>query len=318
MGEGTKVLCPRCGEMNRDGDRVCWACGHSLSLADDVCCVRGYVAQKQYSEALALLRPWLMSHPEDADAFELAGAAYLGMGMFPAAAEAAAQVVRLRPASARAWSNWGVVLRKLGQLAKAREAQERALKLDPNHQHAHIELQKLVLAEMQAARQQPAVTPPDSPGMAATLPSQAPIPLEGLHYAAREAQQAPVVPPLQPVPVYTVPDDGIENTSGTRSSIPLEVTRMGWCSGGLSLTWIRGLVNHVYASLIILLVPVAAPVVAMWLGLKKHEEARRNRRFDSFFEFKQAMEQWNCWGRVLFWLQVAAGILLAGWIASEV
>lgn len=104
---------------------------------------RTLVERKSYREALGVLGPWLKDHPDDVAALEVLGAAHAGLHDWEAAEALARRVVEASPGSARAWSNWGVGLRKLGRLDEAREAQRHALDLEPDHARARIELGKL-------------------------------------------------------------------------------------------------------------------------------------------------------------------------------
>jgi hypothetical protein len=115
-----------------------------MSSDDDVLPqAKSHLAAKRYSEVVRSLEPWLEVHPKDVAALEVLGAAYAGLHDWGAAEDAARRVVEASPGSVRAWSNWGVGLRKLGRLDKAREAQQHALGLDPLHERAKIELRKV-------------------------------------------------------------------------------------------------------------------------------------------------------------------------------
>jgi len=97
----------------------------------------------QYHAIVDLLSPWVEGHPDDARAWELLAAAHLQRQAWPHAEQAAAQVVRLTPHSARAWSNWGTTLRKVDRLDQARNAQRKALQLEPGYERALTELGKM-------------------------------------------------------------------------------------------------------------------------------------------------------------------------------
>jgi len=106
-----------------------------------------FLAQRQFPQVVELLSPWLPEHPEHARAWELLAAAHFELKEWPDAAEAAAQVVRLKPRSARSLCNWGTILRKAGRLQEAREALTRALAIAPGYTHALVELGKAAQAE---------------------------------------------------------------------------------------------------------------------------------------------------------------------------
>lgn len=126
------------------------------------------LAQKEYRAALDLVTPWLADHPDDASAWATLAAAYFQLEDWVPAKEAAAEVVRLRPDSARDWCNLGTVLRKLGELDQAEQAQQHALTVDPSYERTRIELAKL--RELRAARKSkepgPDVLPALEPGPA--------------------------------------------------------------------------------------------------------------------------------------------------------
>ena len=104
---------------------------------------RDLIQRGHYQEATDLLEPWLSDKPDDADGWAALGAAHFGLADWAEAEKAVREVVRLRPDSAREWCNLGVVLRKEGRVEEARDAQVRTLALDPRHQRASIELEKL-------------------------------------------------------------------------------------------------------------------------------------------------------------------------------
>jgi len=291
MGEDT-LRCPHCGETNRASDKTCWACERSLSGEEEfIAQARLLLDQKEYKAVIRLLDPWLRGHPDDASAWEVAGAAFFGLELFPAAEKAAANVVRLRPDSTRAWSNWGTVLRKLGRLEEAREAQQRALQIEPKNQRAQTELRKIAQAEQE--RGGPTQASSSAGGVAQTTDGEPGV--EGLEYAQHEPPE-PQREPIEHTPV-----------SG---QVPPEITAMGWCWGAFTFTWIWGLWNHVWISLIVLvgLIPyIGWPVmfiVSIWLGIQGHLLAWQGGRFGSLQQFQDTMRVWNKWGLYFFWAVV--------------
>lgn len=109
----------------------------------------------QHARAAALLERWLAREQSDAAAWSLLAAARSEAGEWVGAEEAARWAVHLRPDSARAWANWGVTLRKLGQTDEALRAQQSALRLDPENRTALREL-----ARLQAGPPAESSTPP--------------------------------------------------------------------------------------------------------------------------------------------------------------
>jgi len=108
-----------------------------------------------HARASALLEGWLARDHRDAGAWSLLAAARSEAGDWTRAEEAARWAVHLRPDSARAWANWGVTLRKLGQIEEAERAQQSALRLEPGSRMALRELAKLQ-AGRSAQERQPA------------------------------------------------------------------------------------------------------------------------------------------------------------------
>jgi len=112
-------------------------------MGDAVAEARDLLKRTRYYEVIDLLRPWVAARPHDDGAWELIAAAHFELREWQEAAEAASRVTELRPDSARAWYNRGVALRKAGSTHAARAAQQRALRLSPQHPGALRELAKL-------------------------------------------------------------------------------------------------------------------------------------------------------------------------------
>jgi len=104
---------------------------------------RQLIGAGQLAEAVALLELWVATATDDAVAWALLAAARSRAGDWPRAEETARRVMRLTPESARAWSNWGIALRKLGRTDEAEKAQRKALSLDAGSETAKRELRKL-------------------------------------------------------------------------------------------------------------------------------------------------------------------------------
>ncbi|MGC9318284.1 MAG: tetratricopeptide repeat protein [Armatimonadota bacterium] len=104
---------------------------------------RRQIKAGRLAEAIGELERWLAHAADDAAAWSLLSAALSRSGDWAGAEKAARRVVRLRPRAARAWSNWGITLRKLERTNEAERAQRRALALDPDSETARRELRKL-------------------------------------------------------------------------------------------------------------------------------------------------------------------------------
>ena len=115
-----------------------------------VAMARELIMRKRYSQAIDMLNDKLARNPDDLNALEALGLAYFELQDYAAVERLAFQTTRLASTRARTWCNWGMALRKLGKLEEAREAQERALHLDPTCRRAQIELAKIDRLEWDA------------------------------------------------------------------------------------------------------------------------------------------------------------------------
>jgi hypothetical protein len=104
-----------------------------------------------------------------------------------------------------------------------------------------------------------------------------------------------------------------ENTSGQGklAYIPPEIKKWNW--GAFFLTWIWGLCNEVYISLIAL-VPYVNIVMAFILGAKGNEWAWRNKRWDSIEDFNRIQKRWAYWGLaiIIILILLTIGMILIG------
>lgn len=95
----------------------------------------------------------------------------------------------------------------------------------------------------------------------------------------------------------------MENTSGHGqfATVPEEVKRWNW--GAFWLTWIWGLFNGVYISLLGL-IPVVNVFMSFYLGAKGNELAWRNRYWHREIDFLNTQKKWAIAGwipGILFW-----------------
>lgn len=96
-----------------------------------------------YSRALPLLRDVVEAAPDNARAWRYLSATLFELQEYEEALVAARQVVFLRPDDPVSHCNLGTILRKLGRLLDARDAQTRALGLRPGYPRALVEIEKL-------------------------------------------------------------------------------------------------------------------------------------------------------------------------------
>jgi len=120
----------------------------------------------------------------------------------------------------------------------------------------------------------------------------------------------------QPPPVYRQGPVFVPNDSGQgkASTIPAEIK--GWNWGAFLLTWIWGIGNNVWVSLIALvgsIVPIVAIVMCFVLGAKGNEWAWQSRRWDSIEQFRRTQSTWAKWGvGIVVGLVVVVLLVLAG------
>lgn len=89
---------------------------------------------------------------------------------------------------------------------------------------------------------------------------------------------------------------------GEASTVPAEIR--GWSWGGFMLTWIWGIGNSVWLSLLCF-VPFVGLVMMFVLGAKGREWAWREKKWVSVDEFKRVQKVWDTIGLVIFCLNLA-------------
>ncbi len=103
----------------------------------------------------------------------------------------------------------------------------------------------------------------------------------------------------KPAPV-TGPYDK-RSGKGEASTVPAEIR--GWSWGGFMLTWIWGVGNSVWLSLLCF-VPFVGFIMMFVLGAKGKEWAWRERQWVSVDEFKRVQKVWDIIGLVIFCLNL--------------
>lgn len=106
----------------------------------------------------------------------------------------------------------------------------------------------------------------------------------------------------------------MRDTAGSNGLVPEEV-RVGFNWGAFWLSWVWGLSNGVYVSLLVLILPI---VWQVYLGVKGNELAWRHRRFTDVEHFYAVQRTWAKWGWVVAIITVVAGVVsavLAGGLA---
>lgn len=87
------------------------------------------------------------------------------------------------------------------------------------------------------------------------------------------------------------------------AEIPAEIDRWNW--GAFLLTWIWGVGNGVFISLLVFVPFFGILIMPFVLGAKGSAWAWRNRRWDSVEHFKRAQRLWAIWGAVA-WIGLIA------------
>ena len=87
-----------------------------------------------------------------------------------------------------------------------------------------------------------------------------------------------------------------ENTSGmgNKAAVPEELGDWNW--GGFLLTWIWGIGNNVWLSLLFLIPFLGWSVIPFVLAFKGNEWAWQNKRWESIEHFKRVQHIWAMWG----------------------
>lgn len=113
-----------------------------------------------------------------------------------------------------------------------------------------------------------------------------------------------VVSPQQP--------QAIANNYLSVDDIPQEARRWNW--GAFWLSWIWGIGNRVWISLIAI-IPAANLIMSIILGIKGSEWAWKTGRFSSIEQFQAVQKKWAVWGLVIF---IVSTVLSIGVIAFMV
>ena len=128
------------------------------------------------------------------------------------------------------------------------------------------------------------------------------------------APTVPVAPTVPEVPaVPTVPAVPEVPAAPAVGELPYELR--GWNWGAFVLSWIWGIANKTYISLLVIplsFIPFFGLGMSIYLGIKGNELAWTNRQFTSLDQFRQIQKTWSYWGIALFastCLLIVPGIL---------
>ena len=87
------------------------------------------------------------------------------------------------------------------------------------------------------------------------------------------------------------------NTSGQGFSAAVPPELKGWNWGAFSLTWLWGVSNKVWISLIALIpFPLIGLAMMIILGIKGSEWAWQSKQWASVEEFQKSQHTWKIWG----------------------
>lgn len=88
--------------------------------------------------------------------------------------------------------------------------------------------------------------------------------------------------------------------------IPAEIKKWNW--GAFFLSWIWGIGNQVWISLL-MFVPIVNIVIPFVLGFKGSEWAWKAKEWESVEHFKRVQRLWAIWGAVIFFTGIILGVL---------
>ncbi len=95
------------------------------------------------------------------------------------------------------------------------------------------------------------------------------------------------------------------NKSGQGPIVKLPYELEGWNWGAFLLTWIWGVGNRVWWSLLALApIPFARLAMGIVLGIKGNEWAWQSRRWDGIEHFRKTQRTWAIWGFISLLLPV--------------
>jgi len=151
---------------------------------------------------------------------------------------------------------------------------------------------------------------------------------------ASEPAPAPVPVATTPTPVVETPTSNNVNApapatapAGVNGPMPAELNKFNW--GAFLLSWIWGIGNKSYLTLLVFLLPLVAfiPVINMlgglvalglviWFGIKGNEWAWHNRHFEGVEEFKKVQKAWTIAGIIVAVVGFILSIVLWGLLFS--
>jgi len=119
-----------------------------------------------------------------------------------------------------------------------------------------------------------------------------------------QVQESGMVDPIAAAPS---PTSTSGNTSGQGSTAVVPEEVKGWSWGGFLMTWIWGVFNGVWLSLLALMFPAIMSIV---LGIKGREWAWQSKKWDSVEHFNRTQKNWAVAGLILTVIPIAVILLL--------
>lgn len=107
-----------------------------------------------------------------------------------------------------------------------------------------------------------------------------------------------------------------ENTSGQGAYAIVPPGVGGWNWGAFVFGWIWAVANNTWIGLLTA-APYVGFVMSVFLGVRGNEWAWRNRRWQSVEQFRETQVIWNRWGKALFVVLLALGVVLVIAMAND-
>lgn len=150
----------------------------------------------------------------------------------------------------------------------------------------------------------PASTPasPQAAAPATPLPAPENLTTPEAHFAAGASAptgQAAATPAAAAPTGVATPGAPVN----TQPTIPAGTAPEGWNWGAFFLNWIWAAFHHVWIGLLGL-IPIIQLPIGIYLGLKGHQLAWQNNKYESLEKYKAIEKKWAIWGWVVFGLSV--------------
>jgi hypothetical protein len=105
-----------------------------------------------------------------------------------------------------------------------------------------------------------------------------------------------------------------QSPSPLPSELPLELRNWNW--GAFFFTWVWGIANNVWISLLVFL-PFVVFLIPIYLGINGNRLAWKNRHFRSIEDFISIQRKWAIWGFVIFGLSILIFSLITAWTITK-